>query len=154
MSVPDGIDEKIAASVMRQGLTASHFATNFYPVQPGDRFCPRSHVSEDLKRIDVCTLILHADDGQIVPLADSALLSAKLVKDALLQVYKSAPHGMCTTHKSEVDADLPAFAKAWRATSTKRYLSNAGPTGDSIPIRAGAGREAHGKHCSIAEHCG
>jgi non-heme chloroperoxidase len=65
--------------------------------------------TEDLKKIDVPTLILHGDDDQIVPIADSALLSAKLVKGATLKVYQGAPHGMCTTNKDEVSADLIAF---------------------------------------------
>ena len=55
------------------------------------------------------TLILHGDDDQIVPIADSALLSAKIVKNATLKVYKGAPHGMCTTHKDQVNAELLAF---------------------------------------------
>ena len=55
------------------------------------------------------TLILHGDDDQIVPIADSAMLSAKLVKNATLKVYKGAPHGMCTTHKDQVNEDLLAF---------------------------------------------
>jgi non-heme chloroperoxidase len=59
----------------------------------------------------VPTLILHGDDDQIVPIADSALLSAKLVRAATLKVYKGAPHGMCTTLKDQVNADLLAFFK-------------------------------------------
>ena len=55
------------------------------------------------------TLILHGDDDQIVPIADSAMLSSKIVKNAKLKVYKGAPHGMCTTHKDQVNADLLAF---------------------------------------------
>jgi dienelactone hydrolase len=66
-------------------------------------------MTEDLKKIDVPTLILHGDDDQIVPLADSAMLSAKIVKQATLKVYKGAPHGMCTTHKQQVNEDLLAF---------------------------------------------
>jgi non-heme chloroperoxidase len=65
--------------------------------------------TDDLKKFDVPTLILHGDDDQIVPIADSALLAAKLVKDATLKVYPGAPHGMCTTHKNQVNADLLAF---------------------------------------------
>ena len=61
--------------------------------------------------MDVPTLILHGDDDQIVPIADSALLSAKLVKGAILKVYKGAPHGMCTTHKDQVNEDLLTFLK-------------------------------------------
>jgi non-heme chloroperoxidase len=66
-------------------------------------------MTEDLKKIDVPTLILHGDDDQIVPIADSAMLSAKIVKQATLKVYKGAPHGMCTTHKQQVNKDLLAF---------------------------------------------
>ncbi len=65
--------------------------------------------TEDLKKIDVPTLILHGDDDQIVPIADSALLSSKLVKDATLKVYPGAPHGMCSTLKDQINADLLAF---------------------------------------------
>jgi non-heme chloroperoxidase len=65
----------------------------------------------DLKKISVPTLILHGDDDQIVPIDDSALLSAKLVKGATLKVYKGAPHGMCSTHKDQVNADLLEFIK-------------------------------------------
>jgi non-heme chloroperoxidase len=67
--------------------------------------------TEDLKKIDVPTLIIHGDDDQIVPIADSALLSAKLVKKARLEVYEGAPHGLCSTLKDRVNADLLAFIK-------------------------------------------
>jgi non-heme chloroperoxidase len=65
--------------------------------------------TEDLKKIDVPTLVLHGDDDQIVPIADSALLSSKIVKNAKLKVYKGAPHGMCSTHKNLINEDLLAF---------------------------------------------
>ncbi len=68
--------------------------------------------TEDLKKFDIPTLILHGDDDQIVPIADSALLSAKLIKNAQLKVYKGAPHGMCSTLKDQVNADLLAFIKS------------------------------------------
>ena len=67
--------------------------------------------TEDLKKIDVPTLVLHGDDDQIVPIADSSLLSSKIVKNAKLVVYKGAPHGMCTTHKDKVNEELLAFFK-------------------------------------------
>ena len=70
--------------------------------------------TEDLKKFDVPTLILHGDDDQIVPIADSALLSAKLVKGATLKVYPGAPHGMCSTLKDRVNEDLLAFAQRAR----------------------------------------
>jgi non-heme chloroperoxidase len=66
-------------------------------------------LTEDLKKIDVPTLILHGDDDQIVPIADSALLAAKIVKNATLKVYPGAPHGMPATHKDQINADLLAF---------------------------------------------
>ncbi len=68
--------------------------------------------TEDLKKFDVPTLILHGDDDQIVPIADSALLSAKLVKGATLKVIPGAPHGMCSTLKNEINAELLAFLQS------------------------------------------
>ena len=83
---------------------------------PGAYFCIKAFSetdqTEDLKKFDRPTLILHGDDDQIVPIADSALLSSKLIKNAQLKVYKGAPHGMCTTLKDEVNADLLAFIKS------------------------------------------
>jgi non-heme chloroperoxidase len=66
-------------------------------------------LTEDLKKIDVPTLVLHGDDDQIVPIADSALLSSKIVKDAMLKVYPGGPHGLFATHKEQLDNDLLAF---------------------------------------------
>ncbi|MES2008169.1 MAG: alpha/beta hydrolase [Pseudomonadota bacterium] len=67
--------------------------------------------TEDLKKIDVPVLILHGDDDQIVPIADSALLSAELVKQGTLKVYKGLPHGMCTTHPELINQDLLEFVR-------------------------------------------
>jgi non-heme chloroperoxidase len=67
--------------------------------------------TEDLKKFDVPTLIIHGDDDQIVPVGASAQLSSKLVKEAKLKIYKGAPHGLCSTHKNEVNADLLAFIR-------------------------------------------
>jgi non-heme chloroperoxidase len=60
----------------------------------------------------VPTLILHGDDDQIVPIGASAMRSSTLIKNATLKVYKGAPHGMCTTHKEQVNADLLVFLKS------------------------------------------
>ena len=68
--------------------------------------------TEDLKKIDVPTLILHGDDDQIVPINNSALLSTALVKGSTLKVYPGAPHGLCSTLKDHVNADLLAFIRA------------------------------------------
>jgi non-heme chloroperoxidase len=73
--------------------------------------------TEDLKKIDVPTLILHGDDDQIVPIADSALLSAKLVKNATLKVVPGAPHGMCSTHKQQINQELLTFFSAGAKTA-------------------------------------
>jgi non-heme chloroperoxidase len=67
--------------------------------------------TEDLKAISVPTLVLHGDDDQIVPIADSSLLSAKLLRDAKLKVYPGLPHGMCTTHPDTINPELLAFIK-------------------------------------------
>src|SRR5689334_21438320 len=68
--------------------------------------------TEDLKKFDVPTLILHGDEDQIVPIGASAMLSSKLVKGATLKVYPGLPHGMCSTHKDLINADLLAFCES------------------------------------------
>jgi non-heme chloroperoxidase len=70
--------------------------------------------TEDLKKINVPTLILHGDDDQIVPIADSAHLSAKIVKGATLKVIPGAPHGMCSTLKDQINSELLAFFEQTR----------------------------------------
>lgn len=101
------ISEGVRESFWRQGMMAGF---------PAAYFCIKAFsetdFAEDLKKIDVPTLILHGDDDQIVPIADSAMLSSKIVKKAKLKVYKGAPHGMCTTHKNQVNEDLLVFSKA------------------------------------------
>jgi non-heme chloroperoxidase len=67
--------------------------------------------TDGLKKIDALTLILHGDADQIVPVEDSALLSAKLIKNSTLKIYSGAPHGMCTTLADKVNADLLGFLK-------------------------------------------
>jgi len=68
--------------------------------------------TEDLKAIDLPVLVMHGDDDQIVPIADSAMLSSKLLKNGTLKVYEGLPHGMATTHADLINADLLAFFKA------------------------------------------
>ena len=100
--VSEGVRESFWFQGMMAGFPASYFCIKAFS---------ETDQTEDLKRFDVPTLILHGDDDQIVPIADSALLSAKLVKNATLKVYQGAPHGMCTTHKDQVNADLLSFIK-------------------------------------------
>ena len=96
----EGVRENFWHQGMMAGFPAAYFCIKAFS---------ETDMTEDLKKIDVPTLILHGDDDQIVPLADSAMLSAKIVKQATLKVYKGAPHGMCTTHKQQVNEDLFAF---------------------------------------------
>jgi non-heme chloroperoxidase len=65
--------------------------------------------TEDMNSITVPTLFLHGDDDQIVPIADSALLSAKLLQTSTLKIYEKLPHGMCTTHADVVNPEMLAF---------------------------------------------
>jgi non-heme chloroperoxidase len=74
--------------------------------------------TEDLKKFTVPTLVMHGDDDQIVPYADAGVLSAKLVKGAILKIYKGFPHGMPTTQADTINADLLAFCKGALAAST------------------------------------
>jgi non-heme chloroperoxidase len=101
--ISEGVRESFWLQGMMAGFPACYFCVKAFS---------ETDQTEDLKRIDVPTLILHGDDDQIVPIADSALLSAKLVKKVTLKIYKGAPHGMCTTHKNQVNEDILAFMKS------------------------------------------
>jgi non-heme chloroperoxidase len=83
--------------------------------------------TEDLKIIDVPTLVMHGDDDQIVPFADSAPLSAKLLKKSTLKVYKGFPHGMCTTHADVVNPELLAFVEDGKASRPAVRPRSEGP---------------------------
>ena len=103
------VSQGLRDSFWLQGMLAGHKAAyDCVKAFSETDFC------EDLKRIDVPTLILHGDDDQIVPIADSALLSAKLVKGATLKIVPGAPHGMCSTLKDQINTELLAFFKASR----------------------------------------
>ena len=68
--------------------------------------------TEDLRKFDVPTLIMHGDDDQIVPIGASALLSSKMISGSTLKIYPGLPHGMCSTNKDQINADLLAFINA------------------------------------------
>jgi non-heme chloroperoxidase len=76
--------------------------------------------TEDLKKFDVPTLVMHGDDDQIVPIGAAGLMSAKIVKDATLKVYPGFPHGMCTTNPEQINADLLAFIKGEQSAQAAR----------------------------------
>ena len=73
--------------------------------------------TEDLKKFDVPTLVIHGDDDQIVPIGAAAMLSSKIVKGAVLKIYPGAPHGMPSTLKDQVNQDLLQFAAQVQKTS-------------------------------------
>jgi non-heme chloroperoxidase len=98
------VSEGVRDSFWRQGMQAS-FKGNYDCVKAWSE----TDFTEDLKKIDVPMLIVHGDDDQIVPIAASALKSAKLVRGAELKIIKGAPHGMCTTLKHEVNEILLSF---------------------------------------------
>jgi non-heme chloroperoxidase len=98
----EGVRESFWRQGMMAGLPASYFCIKAFS---------ETDQTDDLGNIDVPTLILHGDDGQIVPIGASAMLSSKLIRNATLKIYAGAPHGMCTTHKDRVNADLLDFIK-------------------------------------------
>jgi non-heme chloroperoxidase len=108
---------------MSEGVRNAFWLQGMMAGFPASYFCIKAFsetdTTEDLKKFDVPTLILHGDDDQIVPIAASALLSSKIVKNAQLKIIKGAPHGLCTTHKDEVNAELLSFieAKAGKAAA-------------------------------------
>ena len=103
VKVSEGVRNSFWLQGMMAGFPASYFCIKAFS---------ETDTTEDLKKFDLPTLFLHGDDDQIVPIGASALLAAKIVKNAKLKVYKGAPHGMCTTLKDQVNADLLEFIKA------------------------------------------
>ena len=99
-----------------QGLIDSFWAQGMACGMPGAYDCIKAFsetdLTADLKKIDVPTLIIHCEDDQIVPIAASANLSSKLVKKATLKVYPGGSHGVCSTEKDKVNADLLAFIQS------------------------------------------
>jgi non-heme chloroperoxidase len=98
--VSDGVRESFWLQGMMAGFPAAYFCIEAFSA---------TDQTEDLKKFDVPTFIIQGDDDQIVPFANAGLLQSKLIKGATLKVYNGAPHGLCTTHKDQVNADLLAF---------------------------------------------
>ncbi|HWM48739.1 MAG TPA: alpha/beta hydrolase [Xanthobacteraceae bacterium] len=98
-----------------EGVRSSFWLQSMMAGMPACYLCVKAFsetdLTDDLKKIDVPTLFLHGDDDQIVPIAAAARLAVKLVKNAKLIEYAGAPHGMCTTEKDRVNADLLAFVQ-------------------------------------------
>lgn len=103
---PDAkVSQGLRDSFWRQGMQAS-LKSVFECIKQFSE----TDFTEDLKKIDVPTLIIHGDDDQLVPLRQGEL-SAKLIKNAELKIYKNASHGLCSTHKDQINADLLEFIK-------------------------------------------
>jgi len=100
--VSQGLRDSFWLQGMQAGLKAAYDCIKAFS---------ETDLTEDLKRIDVPTLIIHGDDDQIVPIAASALLSSKIVQGSTLKIYPGAPHGLCSTLKEQVNADLLDFVK-------------------------------------------
>jgi non-heme chloroperoxidase len=98
------VSEGLRDSFWLQGMMAGHNAC-----YDCIKAFSETDFTEDLKKFDVPTLILHGDDDQIVPIGSAALLSSKIVKGAILKVIPGAPHGMCSTLKDTINAELLTF---------------------------------------------
>jgi non-heme chloroperoxidase len=101
------VSEGVIRNWWRQGMMGS--AKAHYE---GIKAFSETDQTEDLKAIDVPTLVMHGDDDQVVPIADASLLTIKLLKQGTLKVYPGYPHGMCTTHADVINQDLLAFIKS------------------------------------------
>jgi non-heme chloroperoxidase len=100
------VSQGLIDSFWLQGMLAGHKA-----VYDCVKAFSETDQTEDLKKFDVPTLILHGDDDQIVPIQDSAMLSSKIIRGATLKVIPGAPHGMCSTLKNQINEELLAFFK-------------------------------------------
>jgi non-heme chloroperoxidase len=96
----EGVREAFWQQGMMAGMPACYFCIKAFS---------ETDLTEDLKKVEVPTLIIHGDDDQIVPVADSAMLSSKIIKNAKLIIYEGGSHGICTTEKDRINADLLAF---------------------------------------------
>jgi non-heme chloroperoxidase len=102
-TISEGVRESFWSQGMMAGMPASYFCIKAFS---------ETDMTEDMKKIDVPTLILHGEDDQIVSVGDSAMLSVKLIKNATLKLIPAAPHGMCTTHKEQINECLLTFINA------------------------------------------
>lgn len=106
--ISEGVRKSFWRQCMMAGFPASYFCIKAFS---------ETDLTEDLKRFDIPTLILHGDDDQIVPIVASAMISSKIVRNAELKVYKGSPHGMCTTEKDRVNQELLAFIESKQVRS-------------------------------------
>jgi non-heme chloroperoxidase len=112
-NVPQGVHDRFWLLSMQCGIAAAYQCVKAFS---------ESEFTEDLKKFDIPTLIIHGDDDQIVPIAVGGDRTAKLLPDATYKIYKGAPHGLMSTHQEQFNADLLEFAgqKAQRAAPGRR----------------------------------
>ena len=124
--ISQGILDSFFIQCSRAGFPASYFCIKAFS---------ETDFTEDLKKFDVPTLILHGDDDQVVPIGVTAHRSSKIVKGATLKVYPGLPHGMCSTHKDQINSDLLEFLGAGAATG-KTATRSVRPGVEPQPPRA------------------
>jgi non-heme chloroperoxidase len=100
--ISEGVRESFWLQGMRAGMPASYFCVKAFS---------ETDLTDDLKKFDVPTLVIHGDDDQIVPIADAGALTAKIVKDAKFVVVAGGPHGLCTTMKDRINEELLGFIR-------------------------------------------
>ena len=101
--ISEGVRDAFWSQGMQSSVVASYDCVKAFS---------ETDFTDDLKKIEVPTLVLHGDADQIVPIADSALLSSKILKTATLKIIPGAPHGLCTTHADQINTELFAFLRA------------------------------------------
>jgi len=101
--VSEGVREAFFLQGLQSSIIASYDCVKAFS---------ETDLTEDLTKVEVPTLVLHGDADQIVPIADSAYLSSKIIKKATLEVIPGAPHGMCTTHADQINASLLSFLQS------------------------------------------
>ena len=121
--VSAGIHEQFWLLSMQCGLVAAHDCVKAFA---------ETDFTEDCKKFDIPTLIIHGDDDQVVPIAVGGLRASKMIKGAVLTVYKGAPHGLMSTHQTQFNADLLEFAKQRASTAPGRRGG-----GEAAPRAAG-----------------
>jgi non-heme chloroperoxidase len=124
-TVSQGVRDAFWHMGMQAGFPAAYFCIKAFS---------ETDFTEDLKKVDVPTLVIHGDDDQIVPIAVGGLRSSKMIKDATLTVYPGAPHGLMSTHQQRFNADLLAFVGQSKASAPGRRGA-----GDAPASRAARG---------------
>jgi non-heme chloroperoxidase len=116
--VPQGVHDRFWLLASQCGLVAAHDCIKAFS---------ESEFTEDLKKFDIPTLIIHGDDDQVVPITVGGNRTAKILKDATYKVYKGAPHGLMTTHQAQFNADLLDFARQKSQSSVPGRRGSAEP---------------------------